>query len=66
MVEERAFSVCKDLTFCAVSLNEIARLVIEYPNVFAKDLHAMYAMRSLLGHLQILARRGSTALRSTA
>lgn len=37
VVEERAFSVCKELTSCAVSLNEIARLVVEYPIVFAKN-----------------------------
>src|SRR6476659_9079618 len=37
VAEEQAFSVCKDLTSCAVSLNEIARLVVEYPIVFAKN-----------------------------
>jgi hypothetical protein len=37
VVEEQAFSVCKDLTSCAVSLNEIPRLVVEYPIVFAKN-----------------------------
>jgi hypothetical protein len=37
VVEEQAFSVCKDLTMCAVSLNEIARLVVEYPIVFTKN-----------------------------
>jgi hypothetical protein len=37
VVEEQAFSVCKDLTMCTVSLNEIARLVIEYPIVFTKN-----------------------------
>jgi hypothetical protein len=36
VVEEDAFSVCKDITMCVVSLNEIARLVIEYPIVFTK------------------------------
>src|SRR4051812_21173126 len=36
VVEEQAFSVCKDLTMCPVSLNEIMRLVIEYPIVFTK------------------------------
>ena len=29
--EERAFAACKDITMCAVVLNEIPRLVIEYP-----------------------------------
>jgi hypothetical protein len=37
VVEEQAFSVCKDLTTCAVSLNEIPRLVVEYPIVFAQN-----------------------------
>ena len=37
VVEEQAFSVCKDLTMCIVSLNEIARLVVEYPIVFTKN-----------------------------
>jgi hypothetical protein len=37
VVEEQAFSVCKELTTCAVSLNEIPRLVVEYPIVFAKN-----------------------------
>jgi hypothetical protein len=37
VMEEQAFSVCRELTSCAVSLNEIARLVIEYPIVFAKN-----------------------------
>lgn len=37
VVEEQAFSVCKDLTMCLVSLNEIARLVVEYPIVFTKN-----------------------------
>lgn len=37
VVEEQAFSVCKDLTMCPVSLNEIARLVIEYPIVFTRN-----------------------------
>jgi len=36
VVEEQAFSVCKDLTMCAVSLDEIPRLVIEYPIVFTR------------------------------
>ena len=35
--EEQAFSACKDITMCAVVLNEIARLVIEYPIVFTKN-----------------------------
>lgn len=37
VVEEQAFSVCKDLTTCAVSLSEIPRLVVEYPIVFAQN-----------------------------
>lgn len=35
--EERAFSACKDITMCAVMLNEIPRLVIEYPVAFTKN-----------------------------
>jgi hypothetical protein len=35
--EEQAFSACKDVTMCTVVLNEIARLVIEYPIVFTKN-----------------------------
>jgi hypothetical protein len=35
--EEQAFSACKDITMCAVVLNEIARLVIEYPIVFTRN-----------------------------
>lgn len=34
--EERAFGACKDITMCAVVLNEIPRLVIEYPLAFTK------------------------------
>ena len=34
VVEERAFSTCKDATMCVVTLNEIPRLVIEYPIAF--------------------------------
>lgn len=34
--DERAFIACKDLTMCAVVLNEIPRLVIEYPLAFTK------------------------------
>ena len=37
VMEEQAFSVCKDLAMCPVSLNEIPRLVIEYPIVFTKN-----------------------------
>jgi hypothetical protein len=36
VVEEQAFSACKDITMCAVTLNEIARLVVEYPIVFTR------------------------------
>ena len=36
VVEERAFSACKNVTMCGVSLNEIPRLVIEYPIAFIK------------------------------
>jgi len=36
VVEERAFSVCKDTSMCTVVLNEIPRLVVEYPIVFTK------------------------------
>ena len=35
--DERAFVACKDLTMCAVVLNEIPRLVIEYPLAFTKN-----------------------------
>lgn len=35
--DEQAFASCKDVTMCAVVLNEIARLVIEYPIVFTKN-----------------------------
>lgn len=34
--DEDAFSACKDITMCAVTLNEIPRLIIEYPIVFTK------------------------------
>lgn len=34
--EERAFSVCKDITMCAVSPTEVPRLVLEYPVVFTQ------------------------------
>jgi hypothetical protein len=37
VVDELALSVCKDLTMCAVSLNEISRLVLEYPIVFVRN-----------------------------
>jgi hypothetical protein len=36
VMEERALSVCKDLTMCIVTLSEIPRLVIEYPIAFTK------------------------------
>ena len=50
VVEEQAFSVCKDLTMCAVSLNEIARLVIEYPIVFTKNTdNSEYVCVALFG-----------------
>jgi hypothetical protein len=35
--EELAFSACKGITMCAVTLAEIVRLVIEYPIVFTKN-----------------------------
>ena len=35
--DEQAFASCKDVTMCAVVLNEITRLVIEYPIVFTKN-----------------------------
>jgi len=37
VLEERAFSACKNVTMCAVALSEIPRLVIEYPIVFTKE-----------------------------
>jgi len=50
VVEEEAFSVCKDLTMCPVSLNEIARLVVEYPIVFTKAAeNGDYICVALLG-----------------
>jgi hypothetical protein len=50
VVEEQAFSVCKDLTMCPVSLNEIARLVAEYPIVFTKTAeNGDYVCVALLG-----------------
>jgi len=50
VVEEQAFSVCKDLTSCPVSLNEIARLVLEYPIVFAKnDANGQFVCVALFG-----------------
>lgn len=36
VIEERAFSACKNVTMCGVTLNEIPRLVIEYPIAFIK------------------------------
>ena len=36
VLEEPAFSACKDVTMCAVTLSEIPRLVIEYPVAFTK------------------------------
>jgi len=36
VLEEQAFSSCKDVTMCAVALSEIPRLVIEYPIAFTK------------------------------
>jgi len=37
VLEERAFSSCKDVTMCAVTLSEIPRLVIEYPIAFTRN-----------------------------
>jgi len=34
--EEQAFGACKEITMCAVVLNEIPRLVIEYPLAFTR------------------------------
>ena len=36
VVEELAFSTCKDVTMCVVTLSEIPRLVIEYAIAFTK------------------------------
>lgn len=49
VVEEQAFSVCKDLTMCLVSLNEIARLVVEYPIVFTKNAQDEFVCVALFG-----------------
>src|SRR5437762_234256 len=50
VVEEQAFSIFKDITSCAVSLNEIARLVVEYPIVFARnDENGEYVCIALFG-----------------
>lgn len=38
VVEERAFSACKGVTMCGVTLSEITRLVIEYPVAFTKGV----------------------------
>jgi hypothetical protein len=37
VVEEQAFSSCKDVTMCAVMLSEIPRLIIEYPIAFTQS-----------------------------
>lgn len=37
VLEEQAFSACKEVTMCAVTLTEIPRLVIEYPIAFTKS-----------------------------
>ncbi len=50
VVEEQAFSVWKDLTMCPVTLNEIARLVVEYPMAFAREGNAgAYVCVALFG-----------------
>lgn len=36
VTEEVAYSACKDITMCAVTLTEIPRLVLEYPIVLTK------------------------------
>ncbi len=35
--DEQAFAPCKGMSMCAVGLNEIPRLVVEYPIVFTKN-----------------------------
>jgi len=37
VLEDRAFAVCSDSSMCLVTLNEIPRLVAEYPVVFTKS-----------------------------
>lgn len=48
--DERAFGACKDTTMCAVVLNEIPRLVIEYPLAFTKHAETgQYVCVALFG-----------------
>jgi hypothetical protein len=37
VLEERAFAACKDTSMCQVTINEIPRLIVEYPVVFTRD-----------------------------
>jgi hypothetical protein len=36
--EETAFEVCRDTTMCVITLNEITRLVLEYPLAFTRPV----------------------------
>jgi hypothetical protein len=48
--DELAFAACKDLTMCPVVLNEIPRLVIEYPLAFTKHVETgQYICVALFG-----------------
>src|SRR3954470_6517682 len=50
VVEEQAFGACKDITMCPVVLNEIPRLVIEYPLAFTKHIETgQYICVALFG-----------------
>ncbi len=37
VLEERAFAACKDASMCLVTINEIPRLIVEYPVVFTRS-----------------------------
>lgn len=37
VLEERAFAACKDISMCLVTINEIPRLIVEYPIVFTRN-----------------------------
>jgi len=48
--DEQAFGACKDTTMCAVVLNELPRLVIEYPLAFTKHAETgQYVCVALFG-----------------
>jgi SapC len=50
VLEERAFASCKDASMCLVTINEIPRLIVEYPVVFTKSSNASeYVCVALFG-----------------